>query len=72
MELNPTTYWEHLVWMDASNHGGVRETKAMAQVLESDPRAPMDDGEDEEDTIVAAGAWGPTRLSPASCLILRD
>jgi hypothetical protein len=25
LELEPTAFWEQLVWMDSSNHGGIKE-----------------------------------------------
>jgi hypothetical protein len=30
LDLDATTYWEHLVWMDGSNHGGIKEVVSIA------------------------------------------
>ena len=41
LELSAVQFWEHLVWMDTANHGGVREI-----MLTQGPRRRGGQGED--------------------------
>ena len=42
VRVEPVTYWEHLVWMDTANFGGVQEWQPHAvRVAESKPTTPV-------------------------------
>ena len=81
LHLDPTTIWEHLVWMDPANYGGVNESSVMGSMkrvpdeagsLQSTPRRPkrvaLQEDEDADDVAPSSSSRRPVPRRPARVL----